>query len=386
MNRGSHSSTSAAGEDVLVGRPGAAQRPRVDLALLHHLGGAHHHPVPRCARDADPHAPDEVLAEVEHGGAARRPEHGDRRHVLRAPDRRPLRRDEGGRVALADRHRLPAGVVEPGRAPARPLQARVVELPVVVAGAHDRAGRRPPRRVGRDDVDRAVRIRQLELGDQREVTAEQVAEPAVPAHPAAVPPVTQPGPDRVVPRAKQPRDVVGVVPQPVLVGRPARRHGVVADPLPVDLDLVEPVGGRVEASVRQSLAHREVTSHQRRHAVVGVRVLRPRRPHRPGRPVLGPQQAGLDVGRRAPRGDRAVRAGDADAYRGRLPGTQRDPRPGHQDTLRGGHRLVGVRRPRAARRRPASSRRGRSSARRCEGRTPRCPALRDGARRSAARR
>ena len=231
----------APGEGVVVARARRAQRTCVDLAVLQHLGGAQAHGRAGRPGNAQAHAARDVLSEVEDAGAARRGEHLDRPPLLGAAHGRGGGCHEGRRVTPAHRGLLPGGVVEAGGAPSVVLEPRVVVFAVVNAGAQDRRGGGAPRAVRRDRLATAVGVGDLELSEEGEVLAEDVAEALVPADASAIPAVAQPRADGVLSRCEKVGDVVGVIPQARVVGGPPRGEGVVADAAAVEFGLVESV-------------------------------------------------------------------------------------------------------------------------------------------------
>ena len=87
----------------------------------------------------------------------------------------------GGATSRADLgletcRRLPRVVVEPGTVPSVELEPGVVRLALVEVGREERAGRGAPVLVGDDHVGRAVVVGDLELGEQAEPVAVDVAE------------------------------------------------------------------------------------------------------------------------------------------------------------------------------------------------------------------
>ena len=234
-----------------------AQRAGAELAVLQHLGGAHRAPSVPAGR------PRRGCAGARRGSGRSRGcaaplgvgEHRDGRDLLGAADRRArcgATRVAGSRSPTATGAQ-PASS-KPGRAtsPAAPGGRRSARRRRCRCAG---SGRAPParRRRWRSTSTRAVRVGHLELGEQREVVAVEVAEPAVASRAgrgtsrrrARRRSRSSPGPQQV-------GDVVGVVAQPVLVG-PSSPGDRASSPTrcAVDLDLVEAVGGHVEASARR---------------------------------------------------------------------------------------------------------------------------------------
>ena len=83
--------------------------------MLEHLGVADHDLLARgLVPDLEPYPADEVLPEVDQGGAGRRGEDGDRGQDLGDPDRRAVGRDQAGQVGVDDLDGVGA-VAGPGR-------------------------------------------------------------------------------------------------------------------------------------------------------------------------------------------------------------------------------------------------------------------------------
>ena len=241
-------------------------------------------PVP----DPQPHPADEVLAEVDQGGAGRRGEHRDRgQHLGRpAPAGRPARPAGRGRR----RRPRPGRVRSPARRP------QVGALAVVEVVGEDAALAGGPGAVGGEHVHGAVGGGHLELGEQRQPVAVERAA-AAPAEPAAEPPVAEQHLELVVALADQVGDVVGLVAQPVVVAGPARRQHVVADPAAVELGGVHAVRGGVQPRLDDPPGHVEGRAQDRRRRVQAAERARADEPGRPvararaGRPRPSPARS-----------------------------------------------------------------------------------------------
>src|SRR5206468_6148926 len=125
------------------------------------------------------------------------------------------------------------------------------------------AGARLPLRVGDDALDAAVAIPNLELEPEREPLAVDVAL-AVEAEVAAVPAVAQHRADRVVAGAQQRCDVVCLVLEPAIVGRPTRREQLVPNALAVEIQLVQTETRCVDSRARDCTSQTKRTPEQRR--------------------------------------------------------------------------------------------------------------------------
>jgi len=114
----------------------------------------------------------------------------------------------------------------------------------------------------------AYRLLRKAIPDELFISNISVGAPAaVETQPAAIPAVGQPGADGVRSGAHMARDVVGVIAQPVGVAGPAGAEHVVADSLPVDLDLVQPVRRHVQPGTFDLAAELEFLAQQRRSPV-----------------------------------------------------------------------------------------------------------------------
>ncbi len=179
--------------------------------------------------------------------------------------------------------------------------------------------RRLPAVVGHDPVDLAVAGHDLQLGDQAEAVAVLGGPPAAEAQPPPVPPVRQGRPQHVVPLGHQVGDVEGLVPEAVVVAGPPRGQHLVAHPAAVELRLVHAQGGDVQPRPVDRARQREGPADQRR------RLERDLRRGHPCRPVLGPEQPGLDDEGGAPGRCRpfvALRPGRRPPPAGGTPGAQ----------------------------------------------------------------
>ncbi len=259
------------------------------------------------------HAADEVLTEVEHRRSRWAREDLPDPDLLDPPHGRAWRRDQSADVWFEPCRRLPRVVVEPGTVPSVEREPGVVRLSLVEVGHEEWAGRGSPVLVGDDHIGRAVVEGDLELGEQAESVAVDVAE-HVPFEKAPPPAVGNDGAQHVLATGQQRCDVVGVVPQAVLVARPSRCEQVVTDHTSVEVDLVDASRRHVQAGpFDPATGHVEGSPEQRRRAgcVEGI--------HTGGRdprraPVGGLDEADLDGQRLTPRGLTAVEAPDPDAY------------------------------------------------------------------------
>ena len=144
-------------------------------------------------------------------------------------------------------------------------------LAVIDTGTDYRAWENPPIAVGSHCELSAVLILDLELGDEADVAPENVPEPPVPAEAATVPAVAKPGTEDVFARCQQVGYVVCGVFEAGPVNRPSRSHRLLADPMAVELYLVEPVGGDVEPGFGGLVPEGEASPDKSR--APGIRVL-----------------------------------------------------------------------------------------------------------------
>ena len=325
--------------DQLVGGRRITQGPRVQLTLLEHLGVADSHHGARC-RGGDPQAQATgvVLAEVQQVGALRCARGRDRGELLDAAHGRTVRRGEDREVQSVHLDAVPSGVVEPRLRPAGRKQPRVEGLPVVQARPCERTGRAAPPRPGGDDLCAALGGH-LELREQAHVLAVDVPVPAFEAEAAPEPAVGEPGSDRVGPRPQLLRDIEGVDPEALVIGRPAGQQLHVPHARAVQLDLREAVRGDMQARpVHWLLRELELMSQQRGPAVE-ARALLIARAHE-----LGPPQrlveAAFGEGRGAPGAPPAVGVLHPHRDRGAFPRREGSRGPGHQNLFAGVHRAA----------------------------------------------
>ena len=261
------------------------------------------------ALDLEPQPADHVLAHVDDRVARRRLEDLDWSHRLDPADRRPRGGDEIVLAVIDDPDPRPLPVVEADVGPARALQARVVGLAVVDLGHQDGTGGGLPARVAADGLPSPILVGDLDLQEQSEAIAVDVATAS--RQVSAVPAVAEQHAHGVVPALEQGRDVVGLVLQALVVARPARGEELVAHPLAVEVQLVEPVARHVGARARDGSAQLEHAA-QHGHRPAGLHVLREVGLDPARLPVGGLEEAHLPGRRRAPGGRRPSAIPDPD--------------------------------------------------------------------------
>ena len=249
----------AAAQDVGLLRPRRPQVRQVQGAVrLQHLGEPQPHGRAALALDRQTDPADHVLTEVEHVHAGLLLGDGDRAQVLRDADRLGALGDECRVVERARPDGRPVAVVVVRVGPAVELVACVVVLAVQQVGVPDRPGPRAPAVVAGQDLQRPVRVLDVQLAQQLGVGAVVGAGAfEVEADEARVPPVAQDRRQRVGALAEQLRHVVrGVLDPPAVVGPAGRQHGV-ADACAVDLQLDDAASGRVQHRPARVSAHAE---------------------------------------------------------------------------------------------------------------------------------
>ena len=279
---------------------------------------------------ADP--PDHVLAHVRDRVAGRGLEDLERRDLTGAAYRRPGWSDEQVLTVFDDLYAAPVLVDEARRRPTRLFEPGVVRLTVVDLRHQDWPRRGLPARVAPDGVLPPSPVGDDDLHQQAEAIAVDVAL-VVPGEVAAVPTIAERDADRVRPPLQERRDVVGLVLQALVVARPPRREHRVANSLPVDGHLVEPVARHVRARPLDVAIHGELAPQQRRRAG-RLDVLRESGFDPARLPVRRLQEAHFPVGRQAPCGGRAAAVPDPHAPEVALAGTHRRTR------VRDVHRLA----------------------------------------------
>ena len=211
------------------------------------LGMGQHQLGPLRAELGEPDPSVDVLAEVDHVDTGAQLGHRHGAQLLDRTDRRRGRDDERVVAAVADLHR------RPGRPPEQPA---VLVLALDQVRERDVARRPEPGLVGAHDGRRAVRVLDLELGEEGGLGPPLVVG-AGHAHLTAVPPVGQEGVELVVALAQQPGHVVRLHLGVVLVLGEPRRQLHVADPDAVQLGLVDPVRRGVERGALHRPLERE---------------------------------------------------------------------------------------------------------------------------------
>ena len=262
------------------------------------------------APDPEAHPAHGVLPEVDERPSRGRGPYPLGRKETRRPDRRTLRSDEVSQVLVEDLHlcRTRRTVAEP----------QVGRLAVVEVVRHDLTLVRPPGPVRSQDVDGAVGGDDLELGQQGEAIS--IESPGVGvAEPAAVPPVPEQRLDDVRTRLDQVRHVVGVVSQPVRVGRPSGGENRVVDPSTVDRGLVDAVRRGVEPGPLDLAGHLDPAGQNGRSLAFGSDT---ERGDEAGIPVAGTEETRLDGRPITPRAP-ARPVGDPHADLGALAGVER---------------------------------------------------------------
>ncbi len=255
-----------AGQDEPVGGLRGTQGADAELVVLQHLrvpqrdGGA------RLAPHPDLDEPDQVLPEVEQGGACGGGPDAGGGDLLLAGHRRSDVRGEPGDVELEGVHARPGAVVEPGLQPAVVSAAGVDGLPVVeVVGHHGARSCPPGTRTRGDHLAVPVGEGDLQLGPRRELRAVEPAV-AVPAETAAEPAVAQRHPQYDgVPDERG--HVEGAVAQPPLVAAPPGGQQLGRDGLAVDPRLRDAERGQVQPGlddVAVARVERSLGAEQRR--------------------------------------------------------------------------------------------------------------------------
>lgn len=209
----------------------------------------------------------EVAPFVELAHAAR-PVFGDiaDRHRLLCRD--PLRR----RAAV--HHPAPGRVVEPGGAPARLFEPRVVMLRSIDAVEHQRPARGAPVEVGLHDLVRPVRILDTQVeAERRAVAPRRPLEVPHGARLVVVPAVAQQDAHGIGPVLQLPRHVIGDVEVPAVEARIHRVEAVVADLPPVDMEFVQPGRRDIGAGRFHAFAHGELLAEIGRGLMVYVVVV-----------------------------------------------------------------------------------------------------------------
>ncbi len=221
---------------------------------------AHGDRVPAPAAHAEPDSARDVLAEVDDRRAARRALYGHGTPRLDPTHGRAARGDERGGNRRQLTHGQPVAVVEARCRPVRLGEAPVGALAVVQAGRQTPVGARPPVAPGRDRLDGAVVVGQLELGDRPDVAAVDGAPATAEAEAAAVPPLGDGHPDHVRAGREGRCDVGGAVAEAMSVAGPTGSEHLVADGRPVEPRGVHAERGGVEAGPPKAGAHGEGAS------------------------------------------------------------------------------------------------------------------------------
>ena len=116
--------------------------------------------------------------------------------------------------------------------------------------------------IGDDALGRAIHVVDLELGQQRQPIAVNVATPTVEAESPSVPTVTQDAADGVAAFTQEVRHVERLVAQAVIVTGPSRVQDVIADGIAVELHLVHTEGCHIQPRSRHARADVELAAQQ----------------------------------------------------------------------------------------------------------------------------
>ena len=306
----------AAPQDVPVGGTSVAQRADTELTALEDLGVTKRQHGAGLPLHREPHPAHQVLTEVQHGPPRRCDDHVLHGQFSRPPHGWTLPRNESADCRFEPLDGIPRPIVEPGPRPAVHVEPGVVRLTVVQVSIDHRTARRPPRRVRGNRVDRSVGPGDLQLCEEAEAVAVDVAG-HLPGEMTPPPAIGDHRTDHVLAGNDLFGDVVGLVPEALLVCGPARSEHGVADDGTVEMQLIDPGRGGVEASphnggaVRCGDSERVAEVDRRVQLTVGFTCGRsdPRR-----RPIVSREQPGLHVEWFAPCRRGTVTAPHADPH------------------------------------------------------------------------
>ena len=156
--------------------------------------------------------------------------------------------------------------------------------------------------------------------------------PSTPAQTSAEPTVAENGAEHVPAPKDQGGDVVGLVPKPMRVARPAGSEHLVADDDAVEVRLVNAERGRVESRTSNRPLTDELAAEEWGRPIGQIGVV-PGRRHELRVPVVAVQQPSFDLERVAPRTPIAVTAARPHFDLHSLAGAERCERPGNQHRL-----------------------------------------------------
>ncbi|CRK12675.1 hypothetical protein BN1723_001922 [Verticillium longisporum] len=216
--------------------------------------------------------------------------------------------------------------------PARYLGRRVVQFAVVNLGALDQAFVDGPGVVGGDCTSRAVVKDNLQLRQYGGSRSPDITAAALETDTSLEPTLGNADAETIVPRRKKIRHVMCLVNQLVVIGRPARREKVIADPPPVDLSLIhaqrrDVKPRRLHRRVKRKVLPEEILGQGRLNVVAG-----PRRRDQLPRPVSPMQESRLKDSGIAPGGVSllSLLAGAHADAASRAGGQRLLERPGHE--------------------------------------------------------
>jgi len=257
-------------KDIGTQRFGLTQVAGEEFALFKNLGVVDAHRVAALAAQTHALAPRYVLAEVDHAGSRRGREDLDGFEGFDYPHGRA---DAGRQVVergVGHLHRSPRRIVERRGVPPLLATVQIDRLAVVEVAVAHFARRGAPRVVGSDHLLRTVLVAENDLRQQAVLVA--VVELAAPRQFRQPPPLGHGNADGIVAPDHQRGDVVSLILQPLLVGRPARRQQVVAHTVPVDARLVNAVGGHIDGRLGHGFRHTERAAEHRSEVVAHGRL------------------------------------------------------------------------------------------------------------------
>ena len=257
-------------KDIGTQRFGLTQVAGEEFALFKNLGVVDAHRVAALAAQTHARAPRYVLAEVDHAGSRRGREDLDGFEGFNYPHGRA---DAGRQVierGVGHLHRSPRRIVERRGVPPLLATVQIDRLAVVEVAVAHFARRGAPRVVGSDHLLRTVLVAENDLRQQAVLVA--VVELAAPRQFRQPPPLGHGNADGIVAPDHQRRDVVSLILQPLLVGRPARCQKVVAHTVPVDARLVDAVGGHIDGRLGHGFRHTERAAEHRGEVVAHGRL------------------------------------------------------------------------------------------------------------------
>jgi hypothetical protein len=143
------------------------------------------------------------------------------------------------------------------------LEPCIVGFTIVNAAGNNRAFVRLPRFIAKNGFARAILVFDLELREQRDLTAVNVVLPAAKAQPSAIPTITKQGSDGVLTHVQHLGHVKGLITQAAAVTGPTRGQHMIANDLAIQVRFVHTQGTDVQTGLFDRFVQLEFTAQVR---------------------------------------------------------------------------------------------------------------------------